>query len=1139
MIPATNTKVLVSEDWKKIYQSFRNADFKSYDFDTLKRTMISYLQENFPEEFNDFIDSSEYVALIDLIAYLGQNLSFRIDLNARENFLETAQRRDSILRLAQLISYNPARNIPATGFLKITAISTTDNVIDSNGTNLANTTIAWNDATNPDWYQQFINILNSTMGSSFGKPLDRKTINGVLTEQYSINSSNIDVPIYSFSKAINGTPMTFEVVPCTFASKEFIYELPPQLAGPFTFVYKNDNQGSGSVNTGFFAHFRQGSINVSQFSLDNPVPNEIVGINAPGINNSDIWLWQLDKDGNFDSLWTPVETVTGSSNNVIYNSLNKNLRKIYAVSTRDNDQVDLNFSDGVFGDLPKGDFRLFYRQSNGQTYVIKSEQLSGISIAIPYTNEIGQSHVLQVTLSLQYSVSNSSGPETNTSIQTKAPQAYYIQNRMITGEDYNIAPLIAGADILKLKSINRISSGLSKYFDVSDITGKYNSTNIFGTDGMLYQEEIEKYFEFEPTSRNQIVSVIKNNLAPIIASPEIRSFYLDKYVRFNLALSALSWTEVNKTPNQSRGYLSNSSGVATIGGVDNTALSFLKVGALVRFNPPSGKYFDQKNNLKLTPSNGLIPSGGKPYIWTTVVQIIDDGSGNGLGVLSDGTGPIVFSSRIPTGALITRIIPKYVNVLDFSIENEISNICISQRNFGLTINNLTRTWDIILSSNLDFNSAFSLSNQSNSEDRGLDASWIVSFVWDGTKYRVKYRTLSYVFESEEETAFYVDNSSINYDFINNTIIKDKINVLGINSFPSVTGSLGVDYIWQIDGPVTEQDGYIEPKKVNISFYDYNNSGQITDPDSFYNIVNPLSTSTDTTYRDKFLYFKKSADGLRYSLAEELITSYPDDRTFLIQNPNQSLIEDKSLYYFYSPDINAVKYWSTTTGSLVYTDQYFGRSGRSDLKFHYQHNSGDERRIDPSKTNIIDIYLLTLSYDTEFKSWLLGNSATQPLPPTSQSLEQNYGEKLELIKSISDEIVFHPVKYKVLFGEKSSTNLQATFKAVRNSGRTTSDSDIRSRILIAINDFFALENWEFGQSFFFSELSAYVMNRLTPDITNFVIVPNSGSAFGSLYEIACQSNEIFISGATADNIEIISAITTSQLKASSNITSSGI
>ena len=106
-------RLLVAEDWKRIYQTYNNADFKSYDFDNLRRTMISYLRENYPEDFNDYIESSEYLAIIDLIAFLGQNLAFRIDLNARENYLELAERRESVLRLARLLSYNPKRNIAA------------------------------------------------------------------------------------------------------------------------------------------------------------------------------------------------------------------------------------------------------------------------------------------------------------------------------------------------------------------------------------------------------------------------------------------------------------------------------------------------------------------------------------------------------------------------------------------------------------------------------------------------------------------------------------------------------------------------------------------------------------------------------------------------------------------------------------------------------------------------------------------------------------------------------------------------------------------------------------------------------------------------------------------------------------------
>ena len=151
-------RLLVAEDWRKIYTAFQQADFKSYDFETIRRTMVSYLQENYPDDFNDFIESSEYVALLDLIAYLSQSLSFRIDLNARENFLETAERRNSILRLARLINYNPSRNKPAIGLLKFSSVSTTEDVRDSAGTSLAGLNIVWNDSANPNYREHFINI---------------------------------------------------------------------------------------------------------------------------------------------------------------------------------------------------------------------------------------------------------------------------------------------------------------------------------------------------------------------------------------------------------------------------------------------------------------------------------------------------------------------------------------------------------------------------------------------------------------------------------------------------------------------------------------------------------------------------------------------------------------------------------------------------------------------------------------------------------------------------------------------------------------------------------------------------------------------------------------------------------------------
>ena len=1210
MIPSTNSQLLVAEDWKKIYQSFRNADFKSYDFETLRRTMIQYLQENYPEDFNDFIDSSEYIALIDLIAYLGQNLSFRIDLNARENFLETAQRRDSILRLAQLVSYVPKRNISASGLLKLTAISTTDSVIDSNGINLSNVTVGWNDSTNVNWYQQFITILNSAMpGSvSFGKPYARDTINGILTEQYRINSSNTDVPLYTFSKSINGTGMNFEIVSSNFANSTSIYEEAPQPANTFGFVYRNDNQGSASANTGFFAQFKQGSLGLSNFSVDAPVPNEIIGLNVSNINDTDVWLWQLDANGDYNTLWTKVNAVVGNS--IIYNSLNNDIRNIYSVTTRTQDQIDLNFADGSFGNLPKGKFSLFYRQSNGASYTIKPEQMSGVGIQIPYTNKLGQSNTLRLVFSLQYTVSNSSGPESNAHIQNTAPQVYYTQNRMVTGEDYNIVPLTLGNDILKVKSIARVSSGLSRYFDLSDITGKYGQTNIFATDGMVYQKDYEQNFEFSFSNRTDVFAVIKQQLEPIVASQSLRSLYLSRYARPSLSELFLSWKNVSTISNQCSGYFYNSKQPVSIGDFASSNLRYITPGSLIKFKAPSlngvSQYFD---------SNGMIStnrtSDSKDYFWSTVINVIGDGSNSGAGALGNGTGPVILNNTVDSLAIPVEVIPKLINVFSYSFENEIVSLCLNKENFGLSFDQISRTWNIIDNTNLDVNSNFNFSYQNDSNNLNRDASWVIAFIWAGNRYKVRYRLTDYVFESEEQTAFFLDSSNVNYDFVNDTVIKDTVSILGVNvcpvsygnasatvnvsnghvtgfniidggigytSTPSVLVSggingeflatikngsiddikvlssgieytdtstvtisisdssystlpLGSDYLWQIDSSIVESDGYIEPKKVNVSFYDYTNSGQIVDPDTFDRIVAPDSISSITGYRNNFVYFEYLSDGVRYQLTTSTIVAYPTPSDVTI-TPN-----DGDLYYFYDPEYNTVNSYSTSTDiTWNYEPGYFAYPGRSNLKFHYTHNSGENRRVDPSKSNIIDIYLLTSAYDTEFRSWLTYGVGSAPLPPTTQSLETLYGSSLENQKTISDEIVYQHVKYVVLFGSNADSALQATFKAVQNPTSTQSTNALTTKILDAINAFFALENWDFGQSFHFSELSTYVMNIVTPDITNFIIIPAHGN-FGGLYEVSCQPNQIFISGAKASDIQIISAVTASQLLTTATIVTS--
>jgi hypothetical protein len=141
----------------------------------------------------------------------------------------------------------------------------------------------------------------------------------------------------------------------------------------------------------------------------------------------------------------------------------------------------------------------------------------------------------------------------------------------------------------------------------------------------------------------------------------------------------------------------------------------------------------------------------------------------------------------------------------------------------------------------------------------------------------------------------------------------------------------------------------------------------------------------------------------------------------------------------------------------------------------------------------------------------------------------------LIKTISDEIIYHPVNYKILFGSNAESAVQASFKVVKNSNKSINNNDLKVRIITAINSFFDVNNWDFGDRFYIGELTTFVINEVAPDISNLIIFPRQpNQSFGSLFEIQSLPDEIFVSGATVDDIDIVPAITTAEIRSSTNL-----
>ena len=1122
------TSIFGAEDWKRIYRTYKEADFQSYDYETIRKSFVDYLRVYYPESFNDFTESSEFIALMDLMSFMGQGLAFRNDMNTRENFMDTAERRDSVIKLANLIGYTPKRNINAQGFLKILSVSTTEDVLDFNSNSLQAVTINWNDVTNTDWFEQFNAVMNAAMISSqkYGSSGNNQSLLGISTDEYTLNTLATSLPIASFSTSINGGSMSFEITSASSVGKTYLYEPAPQPGGAFNVLYRNDQLGFGGANTGYFFNFKQGELLSQDFNIADRISNRIVNIDVDGINNEDVWLYELTDNDAILTEWKQVQNIFAVDTDETTASAEET-REVYAVQSRSNDQVDIIFGDGTFSKIPIGDYRVYVRSGNGLQYVVNTNEMQSIQIPISYASRSGRIETVTFTLGLQQAVSNAKTRETLTEIKERAPARFYTQNRMVNGEDYNNFPFTEFTSILKSKAIARTGVGVNRQLDLLDPTGKYSSTNIFASDGMMYRDSKTPTFTFSFIDSNDIATMITTQLEPVLKARQMVHFYYDQFTR--PALSGIEWNQSTALVNSVTGFFKNTASGSPIPISEFTSSNnkHIRENGLIKFEPPVGYFFDANNRLVSgTPSK----QGEKLVIWTTVTALTLDGTNFGVGNLDDGTGPVTLNEYIPSTAIPTEVIPRLITDLPSTLETDIIAQVEALRDFGIGYDHLIGTWYIISTNNLKQNADFSTANAQTTLEVNTDASWLAQFTTDGISYTTKYRSLEYYFASVIENRFIYDDADNVYDSKTGKTINDSINILRSNSKPDSNNALDTDVVLNIVGQEVEQDGFIDNFKVLISYADKDSDNVADDPDFFTTLVDPtvsvisklvfFERTTDFDNLERFIPLASGTVNTLYAtlvLTEAAKTEYADGQIFYTTTDTK----------FYKLSVIG------TTYTLTETTNYTKSTGRQDLNFQYSHNSSNTRRIDPANTNIIDLYLVTNTYSTDFTNYIVDSTGTvtEPIRPTIDELSLAY-TKLNQYKMASDNIVMNSVKFKPMFGPKAPIELQGSFKVIKNIGVVVSEGEIKSRLVESLNDYFSLDNWDFGDTFYFSELSAFLHRELGDIISSVVIVPTDPTkTFGGLYEVKSSPDEIFMNAAGVTDVEVVTALTSTVLRQS--------
>ncbi len=97
----------------------RPINYTSRDFESIKSDLENYAKRYYPSTFKDFSEASFGALMLDLVAYVGDQLSFYADFQANESFLDSAIRYDNVIRLSETLGFKNQGVAKSTGQVAI------------------------------------------------------------------------------------------------------------------------------------------------------------------------------------------------------------------------------------------------------------------------------------------------------------------------------------------------------------------------------------------------------------------------------------------------------------------------------------------------------------------------------------------------------------------------------------------------------------------------------------------------------------------------------------------------------------------------------------------------------------------------------------------------------------------------------------------------------------------------------------------------------------------------------------------------------------------------------------------------------------------------------------------------------------
>ena len=157
------------------------------DFGQLRKNLIEFSKNYFPNTFNDFNESSPGMMFIEMASYVGDVLSFYTDTQLRESLLINAEEKANLFNLAATYGYKPKNIVPSAVTLDVFQL------VPSKGSA---------DNVRPDFDYGLKVARNMSVGSEEFQNVEFRTTTDI-DFQFSSSFNPTEVSVYSINESTN------------------------------------------------------------------------------------------------------------------------------------------------------------------------------------------------------------------------------------------------------------------------------------------------------------------------------------------------------------------------------------------------------------------------------------------------------------------------------------------------------------------------------------------------------------------------------------------------------------------------------------------------------------------------------------------------------------------------------------------------------------------------------------------------------------------------------------------------------------------------------------------------------------------------------------------------------------------------